>query len=343
MIVRRKIFEKYQDYRFSIPYKSGDKVLVKTDDVLKEGDDLIIKRDSHIKHSFFLPEKIGVQTSKLSGYINCIDGELVSKGDVLAEKVMSGGLNIKKVVSPGQGVVDLSRLSSGYLDLLGEESEALVKSTFKGVVEGVDPVEGINILSDAYALDLLSISDLLTRPKGERRIFGEFVVIGNGKDLVLHADDSNFQDKIVFVGKYLHTDLLYDLFEKGALFVLTYSMDYEDFRRQGLPVGIIGGFGEIYSSKSIIDLVSSMNSKFVVLDYDESQMFFITQDKEYLSREDLFVKTATGSTVLSRSLSNYGMLGKIASMEEEGLYANVEWEGGQKSMVNIASVEFVSL
>ncbi len=343
MIVRRKIFEKYQDYQFNIPYKSGDKVLVKTGDVLKEGSDLIVKRGSHIKNSFFLPEKLDVQTHKLAEYINCIDGELVSTGDVLAEKVMSGGLNVKKVVSPVQGVVDLSRLSSGYLDLLGEESETVVKSTFNGVVEGVDPVEGINILSNAYALDLLCISDSLARPKGARRVFGEFVVIGDGKDLVLHADDSDYQDKIVFVGKYLHTELLYDLFEKGALFVLTYSMDYEDFRRQGLPVGIIGGFGEIYSSKSMIDLVSSMNSKFVVLDYDESQMFFITQEKEYVSKEDLFVKSASGSTVISRSLANYGMLGKIVSMEEEGLYANVEWEGGQKSIINIASVEFVSL
>jgi hypothetical protein len=55
------------------------------------------------------------------------------------------------------------------------------------------------------------------------------------------------------------------------------------------------------------------------------------------------VKSAVGSTVISRALPNYGMLGKIVSMEEEGLYANVEWEGGQKSMINIASVEFVSL
>jgi len=343
MIVRRKILEKYKDYRFNIPYKSGDQVLVKTGDKLTQGKDLMSKRGSHIKQSFFLPDEIDVQVSRLSEYVNCIDGEFVNKGDVLAEKVMAGGLNVKKIVSPAQGVVDLSRLGSGYLDLLGEESEISVKSTFEGVVEGVDPVEGISVLSHAYALDLLCISDSLMRPEGERSIFGEFVVLGNGKDLVLHAEDSNYQDKIVFVGKYLHTELLYDLFEKGALFVLTYSMDYEDFRKQGLPVGVIAGFGEIYSSKSIMDLISSMNGKFVVVDYDESQMFFVTEDKKYITKEDLFVGSATGSTVVSRALPNYGMLGKILSMEEEGVYVNVEWEGGQKSIINIASVEFVSL
>jgi hypothetical protein len=343
MIVKRKILEKYEEYQFNIPYKSGDRVLVKTGDKLREGDDLMLKRRSHIKQSFFLPEEIDVRLPNLPEYINCIDGEFVKEGSVLAEKVIAGGLNVKKIIAPAQGVVDLSRLGSGYLDLLGEENEITVKSSFTGVVEGVDPVEGINVLSSAYALDLLCVSDLYTRPKEERKVFGEFVVIGDGKDLVLQADDSNYQDKIIFVGKYLHTDLLYDLFEKGALFVLTYSMDYEDFRRQGLPVGIIAGFGEIYSSKSIIDLVSSMNGKFVVVDYEESQMFFITEDKTYTSKEDLFVKSAVGSTVISRALPNYGMLGKIVSMEEEGLYANVVWEGGQNSMINIASVEFVSL
>jgi hypothetical protein len=343
MIVRRKILEEYKDYKFNIPYKSGDKILVETGDKLKPGKEIMLKRGSHIIHSFFLPEEIDVQTAKLSEHINCIDGELVSKGDVLAEKVMAGGLNVKKIISPVQGVVDLSRLGSGYLDILGEESEITVESTFEGQVEGVDPVEGINIVSNAYALDLLCISDLLTRPKGEKKVFGEFVVIGNGKDLVLKAEDSSYQDKVVFVGKYLHTELLYDLFEKGALFVLTYSMDYEDFRKQGLPVGVIAGFGEIYSSKAIMDLIFSMKNKFVVVDYDESQMFFLTQEKKYVSKEELFVKTATGSTVISRALPNYGMLGKILSMEEEGVYANVEWEGGQRSIINIASVEFVSL
>jgi hypothetical protein len=343
MIVRRKIFEKYEEYKFNIPYQSGDTVLVKTGESIKRGERLMIKRGSHITHSFFLPEEIDVQTSKLTEYLNCIDGEFVNKGDVLAERVMPGGLSVKKIVSPVQGVVDLSRLNSGYLDLSGEESELLIESTFRGVVDGIDPVDGINITADSYALDLLCISDSATRSETEKKIFGEFVIIGDGMDLVLRAGDLDYQDKIVFVGKYLHPDLLHDLFQKGALFVLTYSMDYEDFRKQGLPVGVVGGFGEIYSSKSIIDLISSMDKKFVVVDYDESQMFFVTDEKSYFSKEGLFVKTAIGSIVISRALSNYGMFGKVTSVEEEGLYINVDWEGGQRSIISIGNVEFVSI
>ena len=342
MIIRHRVFEKYGDYKFNIPYKTGDKVLVSNGDRVKNGTDLIKKNGSSIKYSFYLPEQINVEISKLSEYITCIDGEFVNRGDVLAEKVVKGGLNVKKVISPAQGVVDLSRLKNGYLDLLGEENEITVKSTFNGSIVGVDPMDGIDVVSNSYALDLLSISDSHLRKDREKKLFGEFVVLGEGKDLVLEAEDLNYQDKVVFVGKYLHTELLHDLFEKGALFVLTYSMDYEDFRRQGLPVGVVGGFGEIYSSNSINTLIASMNNKFVVVDYDENQLFFITDDSAYKVKDDLFVKSAVGSMVISRSLSNYGMVGKIIEMEEENLYATVEWEGGQKSMINIGSVEFIS-
>ena len=342
MIVRHKIFEKYEEYRFNIPYKSGDKVLVSKGDKVKEGMELIVRNGSSIKYSFYLPDQINAEIPKLLEYINCIDGEFVNKGDILAEKVVKGGLNIKKVVSPAQGVVDLSRLKSGYLDLLGEENELITKCTFNGVIEGVNPMDGINILSSSYALDLLAISDSTLRKEREKKIVGEFIVIGEGKDLVLQADGTNYQDKVVFVGKYLHTELLHDLFEKGALFVLTYSMDYEDFRKQGLPVGVIGGFGEIYSSKNITSLLASMNEKFVVVDYDESQIFFITDDNVYKAKDNIFVKSAVGSMVISRSLSNYGMVGKVLEMEEDTLYATVEWEGGQNSIISIGSVEFIS-
>lgn len=342
MIVRHRIFEKYEDYRFSIPYGSGDVPLVEKGTNVKEGKEILKKRSSNIKYSFYLPDQIGVPMSEIHKSLDCMDGEFVNEGDILAERVVMKGLNVKKLISPAQGVVDLSRIDRGYLALLGEESENIVKSTFKGEVEGINPVDGINILSDAYALDVVAIADSsLKDDNNERKLVGEFLVLGEGKDLLLNAQDTSYEDKVVFVGKYLHPDLMHDLFEKGALFILTYSMEYEDFRRQGLPVGVIGGFGEIYSGRKIIDLIASMNNKFVVVDYSESQLFFVTSDTSYKAKEDLFVKSAIGSRVISRSLSNYGMLGKILSIEDN-LYASVEWETGQTSMLNIGSLEFVS-
>lgn len=343
MIVRHKIFEKYDNYKFNIPYKSGDMPLLDRGERIKEGTEIMKKRGSSIKFSFYLPEQIGVSIAEIGKSLKCIDGEFVNEGDVLAEKVVMKGLNVRKLISPAEGVVDLSRIEKGYLGLLGEESEVIVKSTFQGLVESITPVDGISITSDAFALDVLAIADsFLEESRGGKKIVGEFLVLGDGKDLLLDVQDLECEDKVVFVGKYLHPELMHNLFERGASFILTYSMEYEDFRKQGLPVGVIGGFGEIYSGRSMLELIASMNGKFVVVDYLESQIFFVTSSTTYQSKEDLFVKSAVGSRVISRSLSNYGMLGEIVSVEEYNLFVTVEWETGHRSMLNIGSLEFVS-
>ena len=108
-------------------------------------------------------------------------------------------------------------------------------------------------------------------------MIGEFLVLGDGKNLLLNVEDLNCEDKIVFAGKYLHPDLMYNLFEKGASFILTYSMEYEDFRKRGLPVGVVGGFGEIYSGKKILELIASMEEKFAVVDYSESCLLYTSR------------------------------------------------------------------
>jgi hypothetical protein len=37
------------------------------------------------------------------------------------------------------------------------------------------------------------------------------------------------------------------------------------------------------------------------------------------------------------------MLGKVVGVEEESNYINVEWESTQRTIINIGSVEFVSI
>ncbi|MHC1716981.1 MAG: hypothetical protein AB9915_03830 [Candidatus Dojkabacteria bacterium] len=344
MIIKRKILEKYNNYTFSISYKLGDKVLVSNNEKIQKGISLIERRNSNRKHSFYLPEQIGCTVATVLESLSCIDGEFVRKGETLAQKTTAGGLRVKKLVAPSPGIVDLSRIESGYLDLLGEENVTIINSSFVGDVQSVSPMDGLVINSSSMALDLVSVSDMFDSKNvsSEKKIVGEFVVLSEGKDLRLHSTEESYQDKIVFVGKYLHIELLYDLFEKGAAFVLTYSMDYEDFRRQGLPVGIIGGFGEIYSSSKLLSAISSMSGKFVVVDYSESQMFFIMDEGSNNRVNDMFVKNLNGSIVRSLLLSNYGMVGTVASAEEEEGYISVEWENGSSSMVSIGAVEFIT-
>ena len=169
--------------------------------------------------------------------------------------------------------------------------------------------------------------------------------MGDGKDLLLKAEDIDYHNKIVFVGKYLHPSLLNDLFNKGASFVLTYSMDYRDFRTQGLPVGVLGGFGEIFTSEKIIQALKNMIGSFAIVDYEESQIFFLNGRKDFEKKNDgLFVYSLINSMIRSLSLANYGMLGTVVGVEEgEKPFLKVKWENDLIGIISIANVEFLSL
>jgi hypothetical protein len=268
--------------------------------------------------------------------VTCIDGEFVNVGDILAEKVVAGGLTLKTLVSPVKGIVDFSRIKSGYIDILGEEQEQTVKSNFEAEVLEVNPLDGITLRSSCLALDLLSISNTT-----KDVISGEFVSLNSGKSIRLKADDQSYAGKVVFVGKHLHIDLLRDLFEKGAAFVLTYSMDYQDFRDQGLPVGIVGGFGEIHSSEEILERIEKLDGSFVVVDTEESQMFFLKKGLLEKENKSLFVKSLVGSKIISHAPGSYGLSGEITGIEESN-YVVVNWENSGKGVVNLGCLEFVS-
>jgi len=336
MILKHRLLEKYNKYVFKIPITNRDMVMLKAGDLLSKGTDMYRRVENNVRYSFYLPDQLNCNLQNCTEYVTCIDGEFVKAGDELAEKMAMGGLTIKKLVSPSNGIVDLSRLKMGYIDILGEEQEKCVQSTFKGHVLDVNPVDGIQIEASALAFDLLSISQT---DKGT--ISGTFVTLNTGKDIKLVGEDQSYEDKIVFVGKHLHAGLLRDLFEKGAKFVLTYAMGYQDFRNQGLPVGIIGGFGEIYSGDAILKQLSELDGSFVIVDSEEKQMFFVTDMANTKEEKPMFVKTLVGSKIISHALGNYGMVGEIVEAEE-GTYVTVEWENKGRSVVNIGTLEFIA-
>lgn len=335
MILKHKLLEKYNNYTFRIPVSNRDRIMIKAGDTLTPGMDMYRRIENNVKYSFYLPDQLNTDLLNSKQYVTCIDGEFVKEGDELASKIAMGGLTVKKLVSPANGIVDLSRLKIGYIDILGEEQEKHIKSTFYANVLDINPLEGIKIEASALALDLLSMSQT-----EKATISGTFVALNTGKDIKIVAEETSYEDKIVFVGKHLHVGLLRDLFEKGAKFVLTYAMDYQDFRNQGLPVGIIGGFGEIYSGQFILDELAKLNDSFVVVDFEEKQMFFLNNTKSLKSEKSVFVKTLVGSKIISHALGNYGMAGEIVGVEDN-TYVTVNWEHNGRSVANIGTLEFV--
>jgi len=79
MILKHKLFEKYDEYIFKIPSGRGDRILVNTGEMVKEGTDILVRKGNNVKNSFFLPSQLGCTKENIGKYLICMDGEFVEK------------------------------------------------------------------------------------------------------------------------------------------------------------------------------------------------------------------------------------------------------------------------
>lgn len=335
MLVKAKIFEHYNAYNFNVPLNGGESLYVKNNQRIKSGDKLLSKTENRIRDSYFLVDELGCRTSECHKYITCIDGSYVEKGEVLAEMPFKHGLTVKQIVSTDSGIIDLERLSKGFIDLLAEEEEILVKSNFSGLVTDIFPGDHITIKAPASALDLVATTLF------NDKLFGEIVFLTQGDEILHKIPDVDIKGKIVWSGPYLPLKLALKLFHKGVSAILTYSMEYEDFKNLGLPIGVIEGFGKIHCDEKFLKYLTTLDGKFSVLDSQEKQLFIAKDVQKDRSEEGLFVKELLGAKTISRHTAHYGYIGTIIEINDLN-YVTVDFGTSGKSIVDIGSLDFIS-
>jgi hypothetical protein len=336
MEIRSRLFENYNDYKFSIPLNGTEKVYVKQGQSIKVGDKLFGRDDSTVKKSIYLPKNLNCRVEDCAKYITRIDGEYVEKGERLAQKLSKGGLAISELVTPVSGILDLSRISKGYVDISGEESEVIFESDFSGYVNLVDPNDGLVITSNAVCVDAVSTT------KSESKFFGKLDILSDGNSIVTEKVlDQNYSGKIVWVGPYLYDRVAIELFERGAQALLTYAMSYTDFRNIGLPIAVLGGFGNVHCDVSFIKKLVTLKDRFTILDGMENQLFVVSDTGN--KNLGWFVNQYVNQTVISRASSTFGYVGKVVELQEDSEYVVVDFGKKGKSLLHIGSLDFLDL
>lgn len=336
MLIKAKVFEHYDSYSFKIPLSGGEKIFVENDQKISPNDKLFSKRDNRIKESYFLVDELGCRPSDAYKYVTSIDGSYVEKGEELAQKPSKNKLTIKKIVSAVSGIVDMTRLDKGFIDILAEEEERVVKSNFLGTVTNVLPGNSIGINAPA------SVLDLATTTIYDEKIFGNLQFLTDDKEILSNIPDVDLKNKIVWAGAYLPLSLAYKVFKKGARAILTYSMEYEDFRNLGLPIAVIEGFGKVHCDKQFFQQLVKLDKKFAVLDGEESQLFIAKEVQTEQNEREYFVKELLGAKVISRHSAHYGYIGNIVQINELN-YVTVDFGSSGKSVVDLGSLDFISL
>ena len=336
MLIKAKTFEHYNNYSFKIPLSGEEKLYVKNNHKVSLGDALFSKTDNRIKESYFLVDELGCRVSEAFKYISCIDGSYVEEGEELAQKQSKNGLTVKKIIATVSGIVDMSRLNKGFIDILAEEEEITVKSSFLGTITNVLPGSHIDITSPSSVLDLAATTIY------DKKIFGNILFLTKEKEIISEIPNIDLKGKIVWVGAYLPLSLAFKVFKKGARAILTYSMEYEDFRDLGLPVGVIEGFGKIHCDEKFFAQLYKINERFVVLDGQENQLFIAKENQREQSEREYFVQELLGAQVTSRHSAHYGYIGNIVQINDLN-YVTVDFGSSGKSIADIGSLDFISL
>jgi hypothetical protein len=336
MLIKAKIFEHYNKYSFKIPLTGGEKLYVKNQQRIISGNPLFSKTENRIKESYFLVDELGVKASECYKYITCINGEYIEKGEVLAEKKRQSGLTMKQIVSGVFGIVDFDRLDKGFVDVLAEEENIIVNSNFSGIITEILPGSHITINSPASALDLAATTLF------DEKLFGNISFINKRNSIMSEIPDIDLKGKIVWVGSYLPLSLALKVFQKGARGILTYSMEYEDFKNLGLPIGVIEGFGKIHCDEKYLKELYKLDEKFAVLDSVENQLFVAKQEQIKTVEGGFFIKELLGARVISRHSAHYGYIGTIIQINDLN-YVTVDFGTSGKSIVDLGSLDFITM
>lgn len=335
MEIRSRIFEKYDNYRFKIPLRNTDRVVIGEGRV-NIGDTLLERVETPLKKSLSVTKVLKCKNEECESYIVRVDGEYIEEGEIIASKTSSGKLSVVELISPINGILDLNRIKMGYVDILGEESSSVIKSDFSGYVETVNPIDGLVVVTDAVCVDGVVTT------KSDDKFFGKLDVLGDGRSILKESSlESDYTGKIVWVGPYLYNKVAIELFERGAVAVITYAMAYSEFREIGLPIMILGGFGSVHCDNVFVNKLLEFKDKFVMLDSSENQLFILSSSN--IENKGWFVNIYVNQLVISRSSSTYGYIGKIMEYDQDSNNVFVDFGNKGKLLMNIGLLDFIDL
>lgn len=334
------IVKRVPDYIMPIPFGDKVEVLVKRGDNFKAGDTLFKRMTKRIVESHHIPTQLGVKVGSSGDYIARLNGEFVEKGEVLAERLVSGGLIIKRINALSEGILSLDRLASGYIDIMSSTQEKDIVVDFRGTVEGVDSNNGMYLRSNAWVMKI--ITSMKSSEDDLKSTFaGEFVQIGDGSSVYTSKDlHESYHGEIVYAGRFVYPDLIRELYRRGAELVVAYAMDYEDYSMLTEPVVLLGGFGSVVFDGYWQRAISAMFGSFSIVNLKRREIAWGERgqfmNKTVVEADSGVVsEVKVGVNVMVISVDGMNRVGIVREVVQEG-FATVEFEDRSSLIIDIA-------
>lgn len=331
----------YRDvnYRLLFPFEGRVEVVVKKGESVRPGDTLFKSNSKKVVSSLYVPSELGVKVEACEDYIVRLNGEYITKGEVLAEKLSSGGLTLKRMYATGDGILSLDRLSKGFVDILSESQTQEYSIQAYGKVLDIDLTAGMSLQTMVWRMPLLT-DNYHEKPNEYKNVrVGKFEVVGDGSSVYVTKDlKDDYRGSIVYAGRFVSVEILREIYARGAEYVIAYSMDYLDFAPLNFSVGIVGGFGNIPYPKEYISIFKAMNGSFASIDLEKNHIVWPDQGK-YIGKNpneassNLIDSFKVGMYVRVVDVDNYRSVGRVLDINSDDILATVELEDGKRVLL----------
>jgi hypothetical protein len=333
-----KIVQRVSKYSLPIPFRGKVEVKLDKGQTVKPGDLLFTRSLKKIKRSYYLPKELGVAVNKAEDHVARLNGEYVTAGEILAERLAGGGLIVRKIHAGEDGIMSLQRLNKGYIDILAESETMEVYSDFRGTVEKIDMGHGMYVNTSIW---MMRTTALMKSSKDEfdSVYAGKFEQIGDGSSIYVAKDlKESYSGKIVFAGRFVYPDLVRELYNRGAELVIAYAMDYDDYVLLADPVILLGGFGNLAFDSYWQKSISAMFGSFCVVDVVKGAVMwadngqFMNQNPHEV--ESLVVPVLkNGMDVMCMDVDEVNRVGKVIEITDDG-FLTVEFTDGQRKLLS---------
>ncbi len=318
-----------------IPFEGKMKSCLKEGTKFEKGVELFQVERRKLLASYSVSEELGVKPNKILDLVGRIEGEYISKNDVIAEKLISGGLMSKRILSDYDGIINFSKADLGYVNILSELGLESCVSTFGGIVKSVDFARGIFVKTDTCKVPLF-----YSNYSFEEDIFGQFQILTDAESIpASRVIQESFDGKVVFAGRFMYPELALELFKRGCKFILVGSMNYDDLKDLNVPVGVLTGFGNIFFDSIRLSFFKELKG-FQVGISSEGVQFPIGLNDEIsrLFEQNCYTNSIKKNDIVkSVDFESFGLVGEVQNVNE--VYATVLMQEGSTYVIDVDSLE----
>ncbi len=319
---------KINKYDFQIPLHGKVKMLVGRGDKVKKGDHLFQREYKKILASYSVTKDLGISPKDAKEYTVRLNGEYVTVGEILAERLTSGGLIVKKIFATVEGLLSLDRLDEGFIDILSEHTVETVESNMYGTVSDIDLSRSITIESHAYQLNtVLTAHGVDTE--------GDFYILGDGNSVYSQRSiNEDIEGKIVFAGRFLYAQTATEILKKGAIAIVTWSMDWNDYTQFKNKIVVVGGFGQIPYDQMVSHAIAAFNGSHILISENKIIMADVGQ---YLLKDinpGIESQLKVNQIVKVSDPDNYYAIAKVVEAASGLEYATIVYNNGQRALIS---------